>query len=339
LTGPNVPPIAHAPKLTVEIFQSVRPSVRNSISRAKLARPPSAAYLPMFARSYRTEAMNRASLAFVLGIACVVSVARTGRAAEPAGSGTGADPFAEPDGKEPPPKDDDEAALLGAPARPNPPPPAPPSAAPQSPPNPPRQTTAGGRRRKAQANDEERSGAGGAAPDQTDVAIELSTSGFVSGSLQSGLFVGARLASGLILGGFIDYGLNSVSASGVDAATSTQLVRVGGGFRHTFIESADRMVDLYGAGDASFEYRSSEYPTYATPPSLTLSASGFSLAAGPGLRLWVHDQIAIGYLARFRVTHLSGAEGLLVTPQTMNNGDASSTLIGFDGAFQLLGVF
>ena len=46
--------------------------------------------------------------------------------------------------------------------------------------------------------------------------------------------------------------------------------------------------------------------TMAGMPTVTGSAAGFSLALGPGLRLWVHDQIAIGYVARLRINYLSG---------------------------------
>jgi hypothetical protein len=286
--------------------------------------------------------MNRTSLAFVLSVVTVVCLARAGRAAEPAAGGTAADPFASPpDGSQPASTDDDEAALLGTPARPNPPPQAPPTIAPQSPPNPPRHAAGGGRARAAQATDE-RSGTSAAAA-ETAFAIELSTSGFAAGSLQSGLFVGARMPSGLIAGGFVDYGLTSISetdTNGTEFTTSMQSVRIGAGLRHSIAHSADRMVDLYGAVDVSIDYRSAEYPTPGGSSSnLSLSATGFSLALGPGLRLWVYDQIAIGYVARFRLTHMSGSEGVIVAPQTISNIEASGTQAAFDGTFQLLGVF
>jgi len=74
-------------------------------------------------------------------------------------------------------------------------------------------------------------------------------------------------------------------------------------------------------------------------PTATGSAAGFSLALGPGLRLWVHDQIAIGYVARLRVAYLTGSAGALGATPSDNTTDASRTDIGFDGVFQVLGIF
>jgi hypothetical protein len=74
-------------------------------------------------------------------------------------------------------------------------------------------------------------------------------------------------------------------------------------------------------------------------PTQTVSASGFSLAAGPGLRLWVHEQIAIGYVALLRISYLAGELGALPATPTEDTTDGSRTQVGFDGAFQILGVF
>ena len=71
----------------------------------------------------------------------------------------------------------------------------------------------------------------------------------------------------------------------------------------------------------------------------TVSAAGFSLALGPGLRFWVHEQIAVGYVARFRLTYLSGDSGALAVTTADAQTSASATTIGFDGTFQILGVF
>lgn len=273
--------------------------------------------------------MKRASLAFILSALSIAS-STVARAAEPATAGSFADPFAPPpEGKPPATTEDEEAALLAAPDKPTPPPPSPPPAPPRRP------VAAAGAPQGPQWRDEERSGGG--------LAIELSTSGFASGSLVGGLFVGGHTASGLIIGGFLDYGLTSVTTTpdtSVPFTTSQQLLRLGAGLRHAFARSADRRVDLYGAADASFDYASVEVPT-TTPgmPTATSSAAGFSLALGPGLRLWVHDQIALGYVARLRVAYLSGSAGALNATPSVNQTDASLTDIGFDGAFQLLGIF
>jgi hypothetical protein len=122
--------------------------------------------------------------------------------------------------------------------------------------------------------------------------------------------------------------------------TSTQFFRLGAGVRQSFLQSADHLVDLYGAADIGFQSQSAEVITVqGGSPTLKVSASGFSLAAGPGLRLWVRDQIAVGYAARFRLTYLSGPIGSLMSPPNASITDGSSTQIGFDGTFQVLGVF
>ena len=159
-----------------------------------------------------------------------------------------------------------------------------------------------------------------------------------------GLFVGGHIPSGMIIGGFLNYRLTSLTAtpdSGVPITSSQQLFQLGVGLRHPFLRSADRRVDLYGAADASFDYASVEVPTTTSAgmPTATSSAAGFSLALGPGLRLWVHDQIAIGYVARLRVAYLTGSAGALTATPSDNPTDASTTAIGFDGVFQVLGIF
>jgi len=283
--------------------------------------------------------MNRATLVSALAV-LLMGLPEAARAAEPA-AGSAADPFAPPPQGTNPSTDDQEAAVLGTPEATspnthNPPPPRPPSPA-----MPARRPVSTVRARKApQANDEAVASKGG---DQSGVAIELSTSGFASGALVGGLFLGGRTQSGLILGGFLNYGMTSLNVAapgGATLTTSAQLLRIGAGLRHSFVQSADRLVDLYGAGDVSFDYQGVEVPsTGGMMPTQTTSVAGFSLALGPGLRLWVHDQIAVGYVARLRVTYLSGGAGALAAPPTDNLIDASITSIGFDGTFQILGVF
>jgi hypothetical protein len=175
--------------------------------------------------------------------------------------------------------------------------------------------------------------------DQSGFALELSTSGFASGTLAGGVFLGGRTAGGTILGGSFDYALTSATATAPSAdsvTTSAQALRLGAGVRQPFARSADRRLDLFGAMDLSFEHRSVELP--GATVNTSASASGFSLALGPGLRLWVHEQIAIGYAARLRVTYLSGASGAL-TNGVDPTIDTTLTSIAFDGTFQLLGVF
>jgi hypothetical protein len=274
--------------------------------------------------------MKRASLALIVVSALPIALSPFARAAEPPAAGSSADPFAPPPEEKPPSTtDDQEAALLAAPAKPTPPPPSPP-------PPPPRRPVAGtGTRPPPQFRDEERVGGG--------LAIELSTSGFASGALVGGVFVGGHTAGGTIIGGILDYGLTSLTAtpaSGAPITISEQFFRLGAGVRQPIVRSADRRVDLYGAADAAFVYKGAETTsTMAGMPTATSSAAGFSLALGPGLRLWLHDQIAVGYVARLRITYLSGEQGALATAPNDNPTDASLTEVRFDGAFQLLGIF
>ena len=281
--------------------------------------------------------MQRPSLAFLVA-ALLYALPEVARAADPAPGGP-SDPFAPaPEAKEPS-VEEQEAAVLGSPAQPAPsaqqPAPPPPTAPVRRPPP----TFRG--RRGPQLTGEERAADPGAG--QTGLAIELSTTSFASGDLAGGVFLGGRSAA-IIVGGFLDYGMTSVSSSvGTTPATtqSASALRIGGGLRYTFLQSADRTVDLFGAIDASFEYRGAEIPPPAgtSMPAQTVSASGLSLALGPGLRLWVHENVALGYTARFRTTYLSGETAVATPTPTETTGDASSTDIGFDGSFQILGVF
>jgi hypothetical protein len=174
------------------------------------------------------------------------------------------------------------------------------------------------------------------AESRTGFVIELATAGFASGALNGGLFLGARLSpdvGGLIVGGSLDFASSSTSSAGLSGAsgssssgmsaattttatTSSSSLSLGGGVRYTFVSANDGRLDLFGAGDVGIVYSSVD------------SASGFTVAAGPGLRLWVTDHVAVGYLARFRLTKLSGS-----------NGAGDATTAGFGGTFQILGVF
>jgi len=272
--------------------------------------------------------MNRALLASLFAVV-LVAFSPISRAADPQDQ---SDPFASPSEGKAPSVEEQEAAVLGAPAQP--PPPPPPAPRPVSPPR---------RHAAAQRGDDDRASAPAVQEvDQGGIAIELSTSGFASGTLAGGLFIGGRTSNGLILGALFDYSLTSLSqtVADVNVSTSMQTFRLGFGVRQAFLRTADRRVELYGAGEVSFDHQSVEVPsTSGMTPTDSLSASGFSLALGPGLRLWVHDQISIGYLARFRLSYLSGGAGALVSPPVDETANGSLTKIGFDGVFQILAVF
>jgi hypothetical protein len=242
------------------------------------------------------------------------------------------DPFADPAPAAATSVDEMEEAALAPPS-------APPAQTPATPPAiaapPPPRTVP--RARTRQKVDEPQTAVPAPDADQAGFVVELATNAFASGTLQGGLFAGARTAGGLIVGGLIDYASSSVDASG--SSTSSSTFRIGAGVRHTFVHSPDQRVEMFGAADASAVFRSA-MGTDATGNAIPeRGAAGVTFAFGPGLRLWVHEQLALGYAARLRVDYLSGEAGAIASPATADTVSASATVIGFDGVFQLLAVF
>jgi hypothetical protein len=180
---------------------------------------------------------------------------------------------------------------------------------------------------------------------ETAFALELATSGFASGTLQGGLFAGARLPSGMIVGASIDYLSSSFTVSGGTATNnprqSTSAFRLSAGLRYPLIRTGDGRVDLFAAADAGIVQASNEVPIGSAGDVSNATAFGFSAAAGPGLRLWIHEHVAIAYTGRARLTHLSGAAGAFAQAagQAGPDLDAESTDFRFEGSFQILGVF
>jgi hypothetical protein len=172
---------------------------------------------------------------------------------------------------------------------------------------------------------------------QAGFVVELATNAFASGALSGGLFAGGRTAGGLIVGGLIDYASSSLDVATATSSAST--FRIGAGVRHTLLHSADRRVDLFGAADVSAVFLSATGTDAAGAGIPERGATGVTFAFGPGLRLWVHEQLALGYAARLRIDYLSGEAGALMSPTTPDANSASATAIGFDGVFQLLAVF
>jgi hypothetical protein len=176
--------------------------------------------------------------------------------------------------------------------------------------------------------------------DRAAFAIELSTAGPASGALQGGLFLGGRLSKQLVLGAGIDIEHTSVDITTGGSLSSTTFT-LSPGVRYTFVSTNEGRVDLYGAGDAGIVYTSADVVIDGSMPAQSASTFGFTLAGGPGLRVWVFDHLAVGYLARLRLTHVSGGAGAapglaaLLPPDT----DVSVTTFGFDGTFQILAVF
>jgi hypothetical protein len=69
------------------------------------------------------------------------------------------------------------------------------------------------------------------------------------------------------------------------------------------------------------------------------SASGFVFAAGPGLRIWVVDGLAVGYQTRLRYVSLTG-DGAAASSEDVfrNASDITASSLGIDGRFSI-GVF
>jgi hypothetical protein len=176
--------------------------------------------------------------------------------------------------------------------------------------------------------------------DRAAFVIELSTAGPASGALQGGLFLGGRLSRQLVLGAGIDIEHTSVDITTGGSLSSTTFT-LSPGVRYTFASTNDGRVDIFGAGDAGIVYTSADVVNDPSMPAQSASTFGFTLAAGPGLRVWIFDHLAVGYLARLRFTHASGGAGAapglaqLLPPDT----NVSATTFGFDGTFQILGVF
>jgi hypothetical protein len=229
---------------------------------------------------------------------------------------------------------DMEAAVLGSPS---PPAETVPDVAPSRPP-----PGGGFRRRPAEGSAESEEAL--AAYDRPGVVLELGTGGFAAGELQGGVLLGGRLANGLIVGGIVDYTLASVEVtSGMTISSgSRSRLGLGAGARYALARSADRRVELFGGGELSF-VRATVETRLTNVPSQSSSANGFSFVAGPGLRLWVHEQVAIGYRAGLRWTRLSGPERALDLREPGAEPAGSDptvvTELGFEGAFQLLGIF
>ena len=244
----------------------------------------------------------------------------------------------------PPSIEDEEAAVLGAPEPSRPPQPRPPAAPP------PGQRSRDLRPRAQRKTPTVAEEAPPAAYDAPAFVIELGTAGFVSGPLDGGLFLGGRLRNELVLGGSIDYSWSSQEFAAVNAGSttsSTSTFLLGAGVRYPLVRTADRRVELTGLADASFAYTSGQAQQTNVPVGITLtsttanvSANGFSLAIGPGLRFWVTEHLALGYAARLRLTYFSGDSGALgLTMATGATSPGTLTTLAFDGTFQIVGVF
>ena len=191
------------------------------------------------------------------------------------------------------------------------------------------------RQQRDSASAEESSRASAETGHKAGFAIEFATGGFASGALQGGIFIGGRTAGGFIIGGIVDYASSSETQTlgTLSNTTSTSAVRLGLGMRFLLARTADRRVDLYGAGEMGVAV----FTTSVGNQAQDQSAFGLTLGLGPGVRLWVHEHVAVGYTAIMRLTYrvardeaFSGATDTIETTRR----DMS-----FAGTFQVLAVF
>jgi hypothetical protein len=157
------------------------------------------------------------------------------------------------------------------------------------------------------------------------VAVELSTGGLTSG----GFLIGIATKGGAVVGLTADYRRVTVDLGG-DMETVTAGSRFGAGLRVPLITTRDGRGDMVLAVD--FAYGTDKTTTkniFPEPPQN--DGDGLSFAFGPGLRYWILDQLAVGYVVRFRTTSLNYRDVYSAT--------GSSTTIGIEGAFQVTATF
>ena len=87
-----------------------------------------------------------------------------------------------------------------------------------------------------------------------------------------------------------------------------QTFRLGAGVRQAFLRSADRRVELYGAGDVSFDYPERRD---SHDDAIDFIERRRICSSDPGCDCGSTIRFSIGYVARFRLLFLSGAAGVL----------------------------
>jgi hypothetical protein len=172
------------------------------------------------------------------------------------------------------------------------------------------------------------------------VAIELSAGGLAAGSLQGGLLLGVAVRD-FVFGLTFDYlsSTGDLKSSTVTGSATSGAARVGVGARLPLLRPGDGRVALFLDGEAGLVSREAAVINSSGMPASS-NASGTTWAAGPGLRLWVGNHLAVAYVTRLRGTYLSGAAAALPeAPTASPDQAASATNYQLEGTFQVLGVF
>jgi hypothetical protein len=169
-------------------------------------------------------------------------------------------------------------------------------------------------------------------------AVELSTGGLSSGTLQGGILVGIGVR-GFVGGLFVD-ALQEATSPAVPpntTETSTGSSRLGVAARVPLIRTADGRVSLFAGLDAALTHRN----VPATSTDAKYQADGTTWSLGPGLRFWLTEHLSLAYLTRLRFTSLEGDAGAL--PDVIAAADpstqSSASYVQLEGSFQFLCVF
>lgn len=168
--------------------------------------------------------------------------------------------------------------------------------------------------------------------------IEFSTAGFASSELSGGVFVG-RQDRGYSFGVSLDYSRLEVGDNSVKTASTRGSLLAGGRFR--VAQTANQRVECIIGAEAGLGWASNKGLGDFRVADSENSASGLVVAAGPGLRIWVVDGLALGYQTRLRYTSLKGDGAVASNEDFFSDSSNSITAssLGIDGRFSIFGVF
>lgn len=173
---------------------------------------------------------------------------------------------------------------------------------------------------------------------QTELALALHTNGFFS-TLDGGAFLGARVDKSTVWG----VGFNLSSATLSHTGIGISLVP---GAKFVLKRAANGRVELVVDAEVGF----TKY--YITDHRATAAGDGYGLfaQAGPGLRLWLVDSLALSYSGLFGILYRGDRREYApgdARPQSVNgftvDGDGPRNegefATGFAGRLALLGIF
>lgn len=172
---------------------------------------------------------------------------------------------------------------------------------------------------------------------RTGMLLEFSTLGFASSALTGGVFVG-RQDRGVTFGVGLDY--SSLEAGDDSFSTARTGGRLLAGARFRVAQTANQRVECILGAEGGLQWVSNKVTGDFRIGDSENSASGLVLAAGPGLRFWVVDGLAVGYQTRLSYVSLSGDGAAASREDSFNDAtDITSSSLGIDGRFSIFGVF